>query len=124
MPIILLNRELKILAQVSAKRLQLVISALIGPEQNYLHLVLEGLKDGTEAALINLDHSKAFDRVDYRLLATVWETAGFKPEFRKWISDADERKPLEVFVIEHSVGKTCSSLLFSISSLWTLAPYA
>ena len=52
---------------------------LIGPEQNYavkgrsiqdnLHLVreiLEGLKDDTEAMLINLDQSKAFDRVDHR----------------------------------------------------------
>ena len=54
-----------------------------------LHLVreiLEGLKDNTEAALINLDHSKAFERVDHRFLATVLETAGFKSEFRKWIS--------------------------------------
>ena len=55
--ITLLNSELKILAQVLANRLQLVISDLIGPEQNYavkgksiqenLHLVrkiLEGLK--------------------------------------------------------------------------------
>ena len=44
------------------------------------------LKDDTEAALINLDQSKAFDRVDYRFLTTVLETAGFQPEFRKWNS--------------------------------------
>ena len=34
--------------------------------QDNLHLVrevLEGLEDGTEAVLINLDQSKAFDRV-------------------------------------------------------------
>ena len=98
-PIILLNTELKILARVLANRLQLVISDLISPEQTYatkgrsiqdnLHLireVLERLKDGTEAALINLDQSKAFDRVDNRFLASVLETAGFKPEFRRWIS--------------------------------------
>ena len=48
--------------------------------------VLEGIKDDTEAALISLDQSKAFDRVDHRFLATVLETAGFKPEFRRWIS--------------------------------------
>ena len=48
--------------------------------------VLEGLEDDTEAALINLDQSKAFDKVDHRFLATVMKTAGFKPEFRKWIS--------------------------------------
>ena len=67
-PINLLNTELKILAWVLANRLQLVISDLIGPEQNYdvkgrsiqdnLHLVrqiLEGIEDDTKAALINLD---------------------------------------------------------------------
>ena len=48
--------------------------------------VLERLKDGTEATLINLDQSKAFDRVDYRVLVTVLETVGFQPKFRKWIS--------------------------------------
>ena len=94
-PITLLNTELKILARVLANRLQLVISDLIGSEQTFavkgrsiqdnLHLireVLEGIEDGTEAALISLDQSKAFDRVDHRFLATVLETAGFKPEFR------------------------------------------
>ena len=98
-PITLLNTELKILARVLANRLQLVISDLIGPEQTFavkgrsiqdnLHLirkVLEGIKDDTEAALISLDQSKAFDRVDHRFLASVLETAGFKPEFRRWIS--------------------------------------
>ena len=66
--ITLFNTELKILARVLAKRLQLVISDLIGPEQNYvvegrsiqdnLHLVREvikGIEDGSEAALVNLD---------------------------------------------------------------------
>ena len=98
-PITLLNTELKILAQVLANRLQLVISDLIGPEQTFavmgrsikdnLHLireVLEGIKDDTEPALISLDQSKAFDRVDHRFLASVLETAGFKPEFHRWIS--------------------------------------
>ena len=98
-PITLLNTKLKILARVLSNRLQLVISDLIGPEQNYavkgrsirdnLHLVrqiLEGIKDDTTAALINLDQSKAFDRVDHRFLAVVLETAEFKPEFRKWIN--------------------------------------
>ena len=44
------------------------------------------IKDDTESALISLDQSKAFDRVDHRFLASVLETAGFKPEFRRWIS--------------------------------------
>ena len=34
-PITLLNTELKILARVFGNRLQLIISDLIGPEQNY-----------------------------------------------------------------------------------------
>ena len=54
-----------------------------------LHLVreiIDGLKDGTEVALINLDQSQAFDRVDHRFLATVLEIAGFKAEFREWIN--------------------------------------
>ena len=99
-PITLLNTELKILARVLANRLQLVISDLIGSEQTFtvkgrsiqdnLHLireVLEGIKDDTESALISLDQSKAFDRVDHRFLASVLETAGFKPEFRRWIAE-------------------------------------
>ena len=87
------------MARVLANRLQFVISDLIGPEQTYavkgrsiqdnLHLireVLEGIEDGTEATLICLDQSKAFDRVGYRFLATVLETTGFQPEFCRWIS--------------------------------------
>ena len=98
-PINLLDTELKILARVLANRLQVVISDLIGPEQTYavkersiqyyLHLirvVLEAIEDGTEAALISLDQSKAFNRVNYRFLASVLETAGFQPEFCRWIS--------------------------------------
>ena len=98
-PITLLNSELKILAWVLAKRMQLVVSDLVGPEQNYavkarsiqdnLHLVcgiLEGIEDDTEAALTSLDQSKVFDRVDHRFLAAVLQTPWFKLVFRRWIS--------------------------------------
>ena len=57
--------------------------------QDNLHLIredLKGIEDDTEAALISLDQSKALDRIDHRFLATVLETAGFQPEFRRWIS--------------------------------------
>ena len=138
-PITLLNTELKILARVLANRLQLVISDLIGSEQTYavkgrsiqdnLHLireVLEGIEDGTEAALISLDQSKAFDRVDHRFLATVLETAGFKPEFRRWISmmyhnpqavvQVNGRRST-VFAVERSVRQGCplSPLLYVLA---------
>ena len=138
-PITLFNTELKILARVLANRLQLVISDLIGSEQTFAvkgrsiqdnpHLireVLEGLKDDTEAALISLDQSKAFDRVDYRFLATVLETAGFKPEFRRWISmmyhnpqavvQVNGRRS-RVFAVERSVRQGCplSPLLYVLA---------
>ena len=84
-PITLLNTELKILTRVLANRLQLVISDLIGPEQNHavkgrsiqdnLHMVrevLEGLKDDIKTALINLHQSKAFDRVTIGFWRRFW----------------------------------------------------
>ena len=96
--ITLLNTELQILARALTNRLQLVISNLIGPEQNYavmgrsiqhnLHLVrevLEGLQDNTKTALIYLDQSKAFDRADHLFWKQFWRTR-FKPGFCKWMS--------------------------------------
>ena len=147
-PITLLNTELKILARVLANRLQLVISDLIGPEQTFavkgrsiqdnLHLireVLERIKDDTEAALISLDQSKAFDRIDHRFLATVLESAGFEPEFLRWISMMYHNPQAVVqgngrrsraFAIERSVRQGCplSPLLYVLTlepllrSLW------
>ena len=85
-----------------------------------MHLIregLEGIKDDTEAALICLDQSKAFDWVDHRFLDTVLETAGFKPEFRRWISKMYHNPQAVVqvngrrsgaFVIERSVRQGCS----------------
>ena len=85
-----------------------------------VHEVLQGLENGTEAALINVDQFKAFDSVDHRFLVTVLETAGFNPEFRKWISmvyDKHEavvqlnRKRSEDFVIVRSVQQGCPPCL-------------
>ena len=133
-PITLLNTEIKMLARVLVNRLQLVISDLIRPEQNYavkgrsiqdnLYLVkevLQAIRDGTEAALINLDQSKALDRVDHRFLATVLETAGFELEFRKWISRIYQvnGKCSGAFAIERSVRPGGPRLLFSMFSLWS-----
>ena len=88
--------------------------------------ILERLVAGTEAALINLDQSKAFDRVDHRFLATVLETVGFQPEFCKWISlmyhhpqavvQVNEKRS-EAFAIKRS-GRVAHCILFSMSSLW------
>ena len=100
--------------------------------QDNLHLireVLEGIEDGPEAALVRLDQSKAFDRVDHRYLASVLETAGFQPEFRSWISMMyyNPRAVVPVngrhsraFAIERSVRQgSAPCLLFSMSSLWS-----
>ena len=119
-PITLLNTKLKIWARIRANRLQLIISDLIWPEQNYavkersikdhLHLmrkILEGLECGIKAVLINLDHSKAFDRVNHRFLVTVLETTGFKPEFRKSINmmyhNPQVVVQVKMFMIEWSI---------------------
>ncbi|CAE1328699.1 unnamed protein product [Acanthosepion pharaonis] len=48
-----------------------------------VRLILEQVD--SEAALINLDQSKAFDRVDHRFLEAVLSAAGFGADFRSWI---------------------------------------
>ena len=88
--------------------------------------ILEGIKNDTKAALINLHQSKAFDRVDHRFLAAVLETAGFQPEFRKWISILyhNPQAVMQVngrcsgaFAIERSVQQGCplSPLLYVLA---------
>ena len=89
--------------------------------------VREVLEDGIEAALINLDQSKAFDKVDHRFLATVLKTARFRQEFCKWISMMYHNPQAvllvkgnhsEAFVIEQSVQQGCSlSPLFYVHAL-------
>ena len=127
------------MARVLANCLQIVISNLISSEQTYtvkgrsiqdnLHLireVLERIEDSMEASLINLDPSKAFDRVDHCFLASVLETAGCQPEFRRWISVMYHNpqvvvqvsgKRLRAFVIECSVpqGYPLSLLLYVLT---------
>ena len=91
--------------------------------QDNLHLareILEGIED--EAVLINLDQSKAFDRVDHQFMAAVLETARFDPEFCKCISILYHNpqvngKHSKAFVIEHSVrrGWPLSPLLYVLA---------
>ena len=75
--------------------------------------------------LISFNKSKAFDRVDHRFLATVLETAGFKPEFRKWITMVYQNPQAVVqvngkrsgaFAIECSIRQGCliSSFLYDL----------
>ena len=95
-PLTMLNTDLKILVKILANRLQTVLPSLICPEQtcavkgrtiqDSLHLVRTIVEkvDGN-AALINLDQSKAFDRVDHAFLEAVLSSAGFGVDFRTWI---------------------------------------
>ena len=82
---LLLNTELKILARVFPYRLQLIISDLIGPEQNYavkgdqskttcicFARSLRGLKDNTKAPVINLNQSKALEGWTIGFLRRFW----------------------------------------------------
>ena len=115
-PITLLTTESKILARVLANLLQLVISDLIHPEQTYavrgrsiqdnLHLVREVLEEIKKATK---------------------PRAGFKPEFRKWISMMYHKPQAVVqvngrcsraFAIERSVRQGCPlSLLHYVLTL-------
>ena len=80
----MLNTDLKILAKILADRLQTALPSLICPEQSCamkdriiqdsLHMVRTIIVDGN-TALINLDQSKDFDRVDHRFLETVLTAA-------------------------------------------------
>ena len=95
-PLTMFNTDLKILAKILANRLQTVLPSVICPEQtcavkgrtiqDSLHLVRTIIEkvDGN-AALINLDQSKAFDRVDHAFLEAVLSAAGFGLHFRSWI---------------------------------------
>ena len=112
--------QLNTWAWVLANRLQLIVSDLVGAEQNYpvkgrsiqdkLHLVrriLEGIENDTEAALINLDH---------RFLSVVSETARFAPEFCKWIRQwcrwtEGARSPLQ---LSGRSGRVVPWILFTI----------
>ena len=88
----MLYTDLKILAKILADHLQTVLPTLICPEQtcavkvrtiqDSLHLVCTIVEkvDGN-ATLINLDQSKAFDRIDHSFLEAVLSAAGFGLHF-------------------------------------------
>jgi len=94
-PLTMLNTDLKILAKILADRLQTALPSLIAPEQSCavkgrtiqdsLHMIRTIVEKVDKAALINLDQSKAFDRVDHGFLEAVLSAAGFGVTFRSWI---------------------------------------
>ena len=91
-----------------------------------MHEVIEGIEDGNETVLINLDHSKTFDKVHLRFLDGILETAVFEPEFRRWINVLYQsltavvqlnEKPSGSFAIIWSVQQGCSlsTLLYTLA---------
>ena len=88
-----------------------------------LHLVreiLEGIKDDTEGALINLDQSKAFDRMDHRFLVTVFGDCRIRTGVPQMAQHdvpqpagggAGERKAFEGFC-DRPIGPARSPLLY------------
>lgn len=94
--LMMFNAELKISAKALANQLQVVFNYLMSPEEtcvvmgrtiqgnhHMVCMIIEKVKE--EAALINLNHSKAFDRVDHCFLEAVLSVAGFKLYFHSWI---------------------------------------
>lgn len=98
-PITLLKTEFKIMTKILLECLQSVAKILLRAKQTCsvksqtiqrnLHLIcmiLEGAKDDKQATLINLDQSKALNRVDHHYLAAVLQAARFKLDFCQRIS--------------------------------------
>ena len=98
-PITLLCVDYKIIARALAKRLPLVISQVISPDQTcgipgrFIGENIDLLRDIIEytssnnipAALFSLDQEKAFDHVEWSFLHRVLTTMGFGPSFCCWI---------------------------------------
>lgn len=89
----------KIIAKLMAKRLQKVISSLIGPLQSsYIQgrQILDGAliaseiiesckRRNTEATLLKLDFHKAYDSVSWSFLQWIMDKMNFPPQWSQWI---------------------------------------
>ena len=98
-PISLLNVDYKICAKVLANRMRLVMKKVISPEQycgvngrsiidcnNMIRdTVYYSSEIQSDLALLNLDWSKAFDRVDTKFLWKIMKSFGFPESFVNWL---------------------------------------
>ena len=98
-PITLLNTDYKIIAKTLANRLKKVLAYCINIDQtcsvpgrsivDNCALIRDSIyycqASNTEAEVISLDQSKAFDRVDREYLFRVLARYGFNPSFIQWI---------------------------------------
>ena len=130
--ITLLNKELKVLANVLINRLQVFDGDLMRTEKNYamkgssiynnlllVHKILKRIKDDTEIALINMEQSKVFDTMKYWFLVTVLETNWFKSKFSGWMSilykilSADKGEAYGIFLDQTVGSEDLPFVLFS-----------
>ena len=139
-PISLLNCDYKIAAKVLANRLKVVAPSIVHPDQtcaiigrsisSNCHLLRNIIdfcnEKNVPCCLINLDQSKAFDRVSHKFLFATLEAFGFGPSFIKWIKLLYNKCDSSVivngtFTDSFSVGKgirqgcPLSSLLYVLS---------
>ena len=98
-PISLLTVDYKIISKILANRLKFVMHKIVAEEQycgiigkslvscnNNIRDVIEYVTStNNEAAVINLDWSKAFDRVDMQFLFKVMRKLGIPTEFIEWV---------------------------------------
>lgn len=96
-PISLLNTDYKIMTKALTNRVKKVIASIIHPDQTCsvphrtIHDNCATIRDvfhqfsDENAAVISLDQSKAFDRVNRNHLSRVLRAFGFGPSFRRWI---------------------------------------
>ena len=98
-PISLLNVDYKIISKTLSDRLKQVMGKIISKEQycgipdrsiihcnNTMRDIINYVRDNDlQAGLLNLDWSKAFDRVNLSFLFNVMKKFGFSDKFIKWI---------------------------------------
>ena len=99
-PISMVGCVYKIISKILARRLQRVISELIGPSQSsFIHgrQILDGAliaseliescrRNKTQAIIFKLDFHKAFDNVSWSFLDWVLQQMHFPPKWRQWIN--------------------------------------
>lgn len=101
-----LNSDLKILARILTRCVQIFVDKLFNLEQSYvvtgrtiqdnLHLVcpiLDEIDDGTGAEQVNLDQSNAFYRVVHHFLEATIEVTRFRDAFVHGL-DSYSRPPM------------------------------
>ena len=138
-PITMLNVDFKVVAKIITNRLKNVLHLIISREQfccvgdrsiNNMNSIMRDIifyanENDEAAALINLDWSKAFDRVDHDFLYKILSNFGFDPSFILLIKmlyiDAESILCIngnmsEPFPIKKSVRQGCplSMILFII----------